>query len=166
MSPALQRSILHTEGVNLPISKIGQSHQQRVAKMYEAALRRMGDPDPDFIAAVTDLTHSACEKLNAEMPDPEGIFCQSFGSKLNRPGSGRFPLNFSTLLVGHFDGPNDGLVGEKSFSWGSEYQFLTTTGKRGISHGDVIDLNRENIDGFDVREFFVGIVSDLKNKGF
>ena len=148
------------------LSKIGQSHQQRVAKMYEAALRRMGDPDPDFIAAVTDLTHSACEKLNAEMPDPEGIFCQSFGSKLNRPGSGRFPLNFSTLLVGHFDGPNDGLVGEKSFSWGSEYQFLTTTGKRGISHGDVIDLNRENIDGFDVREFFVGIVSDLKNRGF
>ena len=148
------------------LSKIGQSHQQRVAKMYEAALRRMGDPDPDFIAAVTDLTHSACEKLNADMPDPEGIFCQSFGSKLNRPGSGRFPLNFSTLLVGHFDGPNDGLVGEKSFSWGSEYQFLTTTGKRGISHGDVIDLNRENIDGFDVREFFVGIVSDLKNKGF
>lgn len=148
------------------LSKIGESHQQRVAKMYEAALRKMGDPNPDFLAAVNDLTHSSCEKLNAEMPDPEGIFCRSFGSKLNHASSGQFPLNFSTLLVGHFDGPNDGLVGEKSFQWGSEYQFLTVTGKRGISHGDVIDLNRENIDGFDVREFYVGLVSDLKKKGF
>ena len=148
------------------LSKIGESYQQRVAKMYEAALRKMGDPNPDFLAAVNDLTHSACEKLSAEMPDPEGIYCQSFGSKLNHARSGQFPLNFSTLLVGHFDGPNDGLVGEKSFPWGSAYQFLTVTGKRGISHGDVIDLNRENIDGFDVREFFVGVVSDLKKKGF
>ena len=82
------------------------------------------------------------------------------------PGSGQFPLNFSTLLVKHFDGPNDGLVGEKSFPWGQDYRFLTVKGKRGISHGDVIDLNRENIDGFDVRELFVQIVSDLKRKGF
>ena len=134
--------------------------------MYEAALRKVGDPNPDFLAAVNDLTHSACAKLNEEMPDPEGIFCQSFGSKLNRPSSGRFPLNFSTLLVHHFDGANDGLVGEKSFQWGSEYQFITVNGKRGISHGDVIDLNRENIDGYDVREFYVQLVAKLKDRGF
>ncbi len=148
------------------LSKIGEPVKEKVAAMYDAALRRLGDQDPDFIAAVTDLTHSACEKLNQEMPDPAGIYCQSFGSKLNRPSSGQFPLNFSTLLVKHFDGPNDGLVGEKSFSWGQDYQFWTVKGKRGISHGDVIDLNRENIDGFDVRETFVKIVSDLKKKGF
>lgn len=148
------------------LSKIGEPIKEKVAAMYDAALRKLGDPDPDFIAAVTDLTHSACEKLNQEMPDPQGIYCQSFGSKLNRPSSGQFPLNFSTLLVKHFDGPNDGLVGEKSFPWGQDYQFWTVKGKRGISHGDVIDLNRENIDGFDVRELFVGIVSDLKKKGF
>lgn len=148
------------------LGKIGPSHQQRVAGMYEAALRKAGDPNPDFLAAVNDLTHSACENLNEEMPDPEGIFCQSFGSKLNRPSSGRFPLNFSTLLVHHFDGANDGLVGEKSFQWGSEYQFITVNGKRGISHGDVIDLNRENIDGYDVREFYVQLVAKLKDRGF
>ena len=49
---------------------------------------------------------------------------------------------------------------------GQDYHFLTVSGKRGISHGDVIDLNRENIDGFDVRETFVQIVSDLRMKGF
>ena len=147
------------------LSRIGESHQIRVAGMYEAALRKAGDPNPNFLAAVNDLTSSAAVRLNEQMPDPEGIYCQSFGSKLNRPGSGRFPLNFSTLLVGHFDGPNDGLVGAKSFCWGQDYHFWTAPGKRGISHGDVIDLNRENIDGFDVRETFVQIVSDLKKKG-
>ena len=36
---------------------------------------------------------------------------------------------------------------------------------RGISHMDIIDLSRENISGFDVREFYVKLVNDLKNRG-
>ena len=43
--------------------------------------------------------------------------------------------------------------------------FLTASGKRGISHGDVIDLNRTNIEGFDVREFYVELVSNLRKRG-
>ena len=30
----------------------------------------------------------------------------------------------------------------------------------------MIDLNRENFDGFDVREYYVQLVSDLRQKGF
>ena len=81
-------------------------------------------------------------------------------------GGGRFPLNYSFHLVKYFDGPNDGLVGEGSFKWGENYVFLTPPGNRGISHGDMIDLNRENIPGFDVREFYIQVVNDLKNRGF
>jgi triacylglycerol lipase len=69
-------------------------------------------------------------------------------------------------LVNAFDGGNDGLVGEGSFPWGSDFHLITAPGKRGISHGDVIDLNRENIPGYDVREFYVQLVADLKKKGF
>ena len=87
------------------------------------------------------------------------------GSKLNFPSGGRFPLNFSCRFVKNFDGSNDGLVGEESFAWGEKYQFVQTKGKRGISHGDMIDLNRENFDGFDVREFYVQLVSDLRQRG-
>ena len=50
------------------------------------------------------------------------------------------------------------------FPWGENYTLLTVKGNRGISHGDMIDLNRENIKGFDVREFYVQLVSDLKNR--
>ena len=42
---------------------------------------------------------------------------------------------------------------------------MTVQGKRGISHGDMIDLNRENFEGFDVREFYVELVADLKKRG-
>ena len=56
-------------------------------------------------------------------------------------------------FVNIFDGENDGLVGHESFEWGSKYIYLSAPGSRGISHGDVIDLNRENIKGFDVRAF-------------
>lgn len=30
----------------------------------------------------------------------------------------------------------------------------------------MVDVARENIDGFDVREFYVQLVVDLKNRGF
>ena len=82
------------------------------------------------------------------------------------PRSGKFPLNLSYRYVKKYDGENDGLVGESSFKWGNRYILLRTKGKRGISHGDVIDLNRENLKDFDVRRFYVSIVNDLKKRGY
>ena len=147
------------------LEKIPGPVQSRVAATYNAALRRLGDHDPDFMEAVTDLTHSACERRNRDLPDASGVLYRSVGSHMKKSGGGRFPLNYSFHLVRYFDGPNDGLVGEKSFKWGESYEYLEPSGDRGISHGDMIDLNRENFDGFDVREFYIRLVNDLKNKG-
>lgn len=147
------------------LHKIPQKQQQAVAAAYNAGAEKLGDIDPDFLAAVYDLTYENCARRNEEVLDDPDVYYQSIGSKLNHPLSGRFPLNFTYPLVKFFDGPNDGLVGEKSFQWGENYQFLTVDGKRGISHGDMIDLSRENIPGFDVREFYVQIVAGLKKRG-
>lgn len=69
-------------------------------------------------------------------------------------------------IVKRFDGDNDGLVGEASFHFGENYVLLANPEtNRGISHADVIDITRENISGFDVREFYVQLVHDLKMKG-
>lgn len=35
-----------------------------------------------------------------------------------------------------------------------------------LSYGDAVDLNQENIRGFDVREFYVGLAADLKLCGY
>ena len=148
------------------LSKIPEKTQQSVARTYNAAASKLGDKNPDFLAAVFDLTSEKCNERNKIVKDSDEVYYQSVGSKLNKSVSGQFPLNFTYNLVKYFDGPNDGLVGEKSFVWGEDYQLLTVEGKRGISHGDMIDLNKENIPGFDVREFFIQLVYDLKKKGF
>lgn len=137
-----------------------------VASKYNAALSKFGDHDPNFIEAVRDLTASSCARLNSMLPDSPQVYYQSIGTKMNRASGGRFPLNMFYPVVKHFDGANDGLVSVDSMKWGSNFICLTVPEGRGISHGDMIDLNRENIPGFDVREFYVGLVHELKEMGF
>ena len=88
------------------------------------------------------------------------------GSRMNRASGGRFPLNMVYPLIKHFDSANDGLVSVESMKWGNNFIYPEASEGRGISHGDMIDLNRENISGFDVREFYVKLVHDLKEMGF
>ncbi|MBE6879404.1 MAG: triacylglycerol lipase [Ruminococcaceae bacterium] len=147
------------------LTKIPTAVKNRTAQAYNMALKRFGEADSDFLAAVSNLTDSYCAELNSELEEPKNVFCQSVGSVLKNATGGKFPLNFSYHLVHHFSGANDGLVGEESFRWGEKFTYLKASGKCGISHGDMIDLNRENIKGFDVREFYVGLVSDLKDRG-
>ena len=147
------------------LTQISQDIKNKVANTYNSTLKKFGESNPDFLAAVSDLTNTNCIRLNSELPPMEGIYCQSVGSTLLKATHGKFPLNFSYHLVKYFDGENDGLVSEKSFEWGEKYTLLKPPKKRGISHGDMIDLNRENIDGFDVREFYVNLVADLKSRG-
>ena len=147
------------------LTKIPINIKDKVARAYNSALKKFGEAEPDFLAAVGDLTDVSCNRLNDELPAPEGIYCQSIGSVLTKATGGKFPLNFSYPLVKHFSGENDGLVSVDSFEWGERFTLLKNSKKRGISHGDMIDLNRENIDGFDVREFYVNLVGELKNKG-
>lgn len=146
------------------LEKISKPVQNSIASAYNSALRKLGET-PDFIAAVSDLTYKHCAELNSRMPDAPSVYYQSVGSKLNKAVSGKFPMNMSYHFVKHFSGDNDGLVSSDSFAHG-EYRYLTVKGKRGISHADIVDMNRENIDEFDVREFYVQLVADLKSKGF
>ena len=148
------------------LGKVPQAARRKIADTYNATLRRLGDKDPDFLAAVTDLTASACERRNAVTPDDPGVVYESVMSYCRRAGHGKFPLNMTHPIVRHFDGKNDGLVSVDSAKWGSRFTLLEPRGKRGISHGDVVDLNRENIPGFDVREFYVELVADLKRRGY
>jgi triacylglycerol lipase len=50
-------------------------------------------------------------------------------------------------------------------AWGNFLGVVSPVGKQGISHGDIIDLTQKNIEGFDVCEFYVDLVSKLKERG-
>ena len=147
-------------------SKIPEGVVNTIADKYNRTLKHLGDNNPDFIKATRDLTHSNCTEINKKLRKSDKVFYQSVGTKMIKSNSARFPLNMTSQFVKYFDGDNDGLVGEKSFEYGDRYIYVVPKGNRGISHGDIIDLNRENIDGFDVREFYVQLVNELKEKGF
>lgn len=147
------------------LSSISADVQRKAAAAYNGAAKVLGDTEPDFMAAVKDLTASACAAYDKDLTVPEGVYCQSIGSVLKKRTGGKFPLNISYPMVKKFDGENDGLVSVDSFSFGESCRILKNEKDRGISHGDMIDLNRENIDGFDVREFYVELISDLKSRG-
>ena len=148
------------------LNKVPEAARQKVAAAYNATLKRLGDENPDFLAAVTDLTESACLARNETTPDMPGVLYESVMSYCRKARHGKFPLNATYPVVKHFDGKNDGLVSVDSAKWGTRFTLLEPVGKRGISHGDVVDLNRENIPGFDVREFYVNLAADLKKRGY
>lgn len=146
------------------LNKVSPKIQEKVALAYNTLYKRLGDHQPDFLAAARDLTATGCQRFE-DMPAPEGVYCQSVGSVLEKARRGKFPMSVTYRYVKRFDGPNDGLVAESAFSWGEKYTLVTTKSKRGISHTDMMDLNRENLPDFDVREFYVQLVADLKARG-
>lgn len=148
------------------LGKVPENVRQKLALAYNTTLKKFGDTNPDFLAAVTDLTESACLARNELTPDAPEVEYASVMSYCKKAQHGKFPLNMTYPLVKHFDGLNDGLVSVESAKWGGSFTLLEPTGKRGISHGDVVDLNRENIPGFDVREFYVRLAADLKRRGY
>ena len=148
------------------LGKVPQAARLKIAAAYNATMKQVGDPNPDFLAAVTDLTESACLARNQVTPDAPGVVYESVMSYCKKAQHGKFPLNMTYPIVKHFDGLNDGLVSVESAKWGERFTLLEPEGKRGISHGDVVDLNRENIRGFDVREFYVKLAADLKRRGY
>ncbi len=147
------------------LGKVPPFFQRIISGSYNSTLKRMGEEETDFMAAVWDLTCSRCQERDAIMPMPEGVYCQSIGSKINRAARGKFPWSAIARFVKIFDGPNDGLVGKESFSWGPNYTFLENDFRDGISHADTMDLHRRDVPGFDVREFYAQLVSDLRQRG-
>ena len=136
-----------------------------VANRYNKIFRKLGDEAPDFLAGVEDLRASACVTFNESVPDSPKVYYQSSMSKMKYPWSAGFPLNISWFLCRKYDGENDGLVCIDSAKWG-HFLGLRTAGWRGISHADMIDLTHKNIKKFDVAEFYVQLLANLKEKGY
>ena len=146
------------------LKKIPSNVQQFINRKYNSLFKMLGDDSPDFLGGVNDLTYSSCVEFNKKVLDSDKVLYQSVTSKMKNVFSASFPLNLGYLLCKKFDGENDGLVSIDSAKWGN-FLGLVIPKSKGISHGDIIDLTRKDLDGFDVCEYFVNIVKDLKNKG-
>lgn len=151
--------------VDYLLDKLPDWLAEAIARRYNKIFAKLGDKNPDFMAGVRDLSAKRAKSYDSEMPDSPLVSYRSVMSVMRSAGSAGFPLNVGFMLVKRLNGANDGLVWEESARHGA-YQLIESPFKRGISHGDTIDLKRENIHGFDVREFYVDLVKNLCQEGY
>lgn len=136
-----------------------------VAACFDQTFLRFGDRNPDFYTATHQFSTKESEEFNRQVPDVPGVYYQSYTSKMKNLFS-HLLLSIPYCMIRPLEGENDGLVSVTSAKWGEFQGVFSNSHLRGISHGDIIDLKREDYKGFDVVETYIQIVSKLKEKGF
>ncbi|MDR1142968.1 MAG: hypothetical protein LBK77_01965 [Spirochaetaceae bacterium] len=135
------------------------------AKCFDGTFRRLGDKNPNFYTATRQFATASSEEFNKTVPDVPGVYYQSFMSRMKSASSDPL-LSLTYRLIRSMEGDNDGLVSTASAVWGEFRGTVESETGRGISHGDIIDLKRTDYRGFDVIEYYIRMVAELKEKGY
>lgn len=135
------------------------------ASCFDRTFGKLGDKNPDFYTATHQFATEASAQFNRENPDASEVYYQSYASKMKYPWS-HLLLGIPWCLIRPLEGDNDGLVSIESAKWGEFQGVFSNSRTRGISHGDMIDLKRQDYKGFDVVEAYVQLVAGLKERGF
>ena len=136
-----------------------------VASCFDRTFGKFGDKNPDFYTATHQFSTKASAQFNRENPNVPGVYYQSYASKMKYPWS-HLLLGIPWCIIRPLEGDNDGLVSIESAKWGEFQEVFANQRTRGISHGDMIDLKREDYKGFDVVEAYVQLTAKLKERGF
>ena len=145
-------------------NKLPDSLYRKVADFMDKRYKSFGDENPDFYTACHQFNSDYAEKFNEEVKDSDKVYYQSYTSVMKNVFS--FDILAATYLMLRKYGRNDGLVTVESAKWGNFKGVYESKRVRGISHGDTIDLKREDYKGYDPREAYVEIVSELKEMGY
>lgn len=136
-----------------------------VCGMINTYFGKLGDKAPDAYNASYQLSCAYAKEFNMRYPDSEGVYYQSFASLMKCGFSSKL-LCIPYWILKALDAPNDGLVTVESATWTNFQGVVTNRYLRGISHGDMIDLTREDYRGFNVLEFYIQLAARLKEMDF
>lgn len=154
-----------SELLNL-LNKLPDGIYRLIASLFDKSYGKAGDQHPDCYTASKQLSPAYCHEFNQKYPDAPCIYYQSYASIVTHT-FGDPLLWIPNLLMFIAGAPkNDGLVSVESAKWGNFKGTFISKGRRGISHGDMIDLKREDYKGFDVIEAYVKIAAELKEMGY
>lgn len=138
-----------------------------LAGLFDKTFRKAGDENPDCYHASKQLAPSFCQEFNRTVKDDPRVCYRSYASVMTHASSDMLlSVPYLLMKTAAKGKPNDGLVAEPSAHWGHFCSTFRSTTRRGISHGDMIDLKREDYKGFDVIEAYVQLVAELKEAGF
>ncbi len=148
------------------LSKLPDGIYHFVSSMLDKTFHKFGDPEPDCYHASKQLSPCFCQEFNQKYPDAPQVYYQSYASYMKNAFSDRLLL-FPNIMMCLAGAPkNDGLVSIDSARWGNFKGIFKSGSGRGISHGDMIDLKREDYKGFDILETYINIVAELKKMGY
>ncbi|MGV7928627.1 MAG: esterase/lipase family protein [Spirochaetota bacterium] len=127
----------------------------------------LGDSSPDSLQNAYDVSRPFMNNVfNPNTPNISGVYYQSWATKI-KTITPDLILEPTWLLLLFYEGANDGLVSINSAKWGT---FRGTEEGAwwagGVSHINAINHFFGITPGFDAPQFYVDIVSDLKNKGY
>lgn len=145
--------------------RLPDSLYHMIARYFDWTFHKFGDRNPDFYTATHQFSTTESRHFNEEVKDSPNVCYQSYTSMMKYCFSDTL-LTIPYCLIWFLEGPNDGLVSIASAKWGNFRGIIHNKRSRGISHGDIIDLKREDYKGFDIIEQYVQIVSELKEMGY
>lgn len=132
-----------------------------------AAVFVFGDSDPDTIDNGYEVTRPYMQDVfNPNNPDMSGIYYQSYVCKI-KTITLDLVLEPTFLIVKYYEGNNDGLVSETSGQWGT-FRGVESGAWwcGGVSHIKSVGHFFGVTPGFNAGDYFVDMVSDLKDKGY
>ncbi|MCI9594465.1 MAG: triacylglycerol lipase [Lachnospiraceae bacterium] len=147
------------------LMKLPDGIYRLVCRWIDRYFKALGDTNPNAYQASRQLSCHYAKEFNENCPDAAGVYYQSYASLMKHGFSSKL-LCIPYWILKHIDAPNDGLVTVESAQWGNFRGVVTNRYLRGISHGDMIDLTREDYREFNVLEFYVRLVKELADKGF
>lgn len=133
--------------------------------------RIAGDKKPNSYKVFHLFSTKGVENFNKNNPNHEGVYYQSYAFVMKNPTSDIF-MWLPNLVVGIWEGENDGLLTPDAVKWGNFRGIYRGVGRRGISHCDEIDLRRRRFtrkkgEGVsDIVDIYKSVVSDLYEMGF
>ncbi len=125
-----------------------------------------GDTNPNSLDNGWDLvTDYMIDTFNPNTPNASGIYYQSWAAKA-KTGCNSIILAPTWLINLAVDGPNDGLVSIESAKWGAFRGVEDASWwSMGVDHLNMVGQLFGITPGFDAPDFFVDIVSNLKDRG-
>ena len=148
-----------------PIIKFG-------CKAVDIWFRIIGDSSPETYKAVLSFRTADAEKFNADNPDSEKVYYQSYAFVMKNMLSDIF-MWLPWAVVNHFEGENDGLLAPSAVKWTNFKGVIRGCKSRGISHCDEVDMRRNKLSKksessgiSDITEFYISVAEELKNMGY
>lgn len=133
--------------------------------------RLLGDRSPNTYEAIKSFRTSDAKRFNAENPDAEGVYYQSYAFAMKKVTSDIL-MAVPWTVVNHFEGENDGLLSPNAVRWTNFKGVFYGSGGRGISHCDEVDMRRRKLssekdgDISDITDFYIDIINGLKELHF